>query len=89
MTTRYDARKGFDRCQQWRRSLVTTGTINHIRNGRLIGTAEWRTQQCGAPLFNDAARARGLCQGCATGWTHEHNYPIDPPRPDDVPGDAR
>ena len=66
-------------CQQWRRKLVTYGTLDTIRGGVLIGEMRWVTEKCGTPLFSDAARERGICSSCAEGWTHEHNFATTAP----------
>jgi hypothetical protein len=66
----------FDSCTQMRRQLVTHSTLSLRTGERTEGRQEWVTKPCGVPLFGDAARARGTCDSCASGWTHEHNYPV-------------
>lgn len=63
-------------CQQLRRFKVTHGSLNMATGQYKAGTEEWKTDKCGAPLFGDAARERGICNSCHSGWTHPDNYPV-------------
>lgn len=64
-------------CTQMRRVLVQHSTMSAQTGEQRDIRNEWETQPCGAPLFSDADKARGTCRSCASGWTHEHNYPVD------------
>lgn len=39
--------------------------------------AEWVTEPCGIPLFQEQERKTGVCRSCAKGWTHPENYRVD------------
>jgi hypothetical protein len=64
-------------CTALRRKLVTFQRLN-IRTGALTNTdrTEWRTEPCNTPLFTPEAKTKGICDACAAGWTHPHNYPV-------------
>lgn len=64
-------------CTQMRRILVKSGTMS-MSTGKTEMTSEnWETRACGAPLFSEEERQRGTCRSCHSGWTHEHNYPVE------------
>jgi len=63
-------------CTVVRRKLVTRGTLNIATGVSEMGDGEWVTEPCNVPLFGDEERKIGVCRSCASGWTHEHNYPI-------------
>ena len=62
-------------CPVERRKLVRHETLDLATGASKPVSEEWVTEACNTPLFGD--RARGICNGCASGWTHEHNYPTD------------
>jgi len=62
-------------CPVERRKLVRHETLDLATGASKPVSEEWATEACNIPLFGD--RARGICSGCASGWTHEHNYPTD------------
>ena len=62
-------------CPVERRKLVRHETLDLATGESKPVSEEWRTEACNVPLFGD--RERGICSGCARGWTHEHNYPTD------------
>jgi hypothetical protein len=71
----------FDRCIVLRRKLIErvavamnfgTGDIQ-----REISGYEWRTEACSTPLFTKEEERTGVCRSCASGWTHENNYPVE------------
>jgi len=70
-------------CPQWRRVLKKHGTVNNLArvaaSAPLIGRFEWVTEQCGRPLLSETQRARGICDACFNGWTHEYNHPVEVP----------
>jgi hypothetical protein len=66
-------------CTQKRRVLETHGSLD-LTTGTLTmdrSTATWVVRACGAPLFTDAQRERGTCDGCASGWSSPGNKPAD------------
>lgn len=66
-----------DSCTKMRRKLVNHCALN-ISNGAIEKIrSEWVTGPCNVPLFGDS-KAGGLCRGCAGGWTHPENYPVEP-----------
>lgn len=36
----------------------------------------WVVEPCAVPLFSDAERERGTCNGCASGWQCPENMPV-------------
>lgn len=68
-------------CKVMRRKLVTHAlmpfgaeSVDQIKMTR----EEWVDEPCGAPLFSRNSIETGVCQSCANGWTHEHNFKIEP-----------
>ena len=68
-------------CTRVRRMLIKHGTLPLNGDAVTMTHQEWVTKPCGVPLFGDEARASGLCRGCASGWTHPENYPVDEAAP--------
>lgn len=63
-------------CTVMRRKLVTHKSFNMGTGDSVEVGQEWVTEPCGIPMFSDAEKQRGTCRSCASGWTHEHNYPV-------------
>lgn len=68
----------YQECRQWRRVYATIAWVSLTTGARRDERQEWRTKPCGVPLWSEEEKARGTCRGCAAGWTHEHNLPVDP-----------
>lgn len=72
-------RKGmpkFQSCQQMRRFVVKSGTLNMATGESQMTSQAWETRNCAAPLFSDEEKVRGTCRSCFGGWTHPENYPV-------------
>lgn len=63
-------------CTVMRRKLVTHKSLNMGTGISVDAGQEWVTEPCGIPMFSDAEKLRGTCRSCASGWTHEHNFPV-------------
>lgn len=63
-------------CTVMRRKLVTRQSLNMSTGVSVEVGQEWITEPCGIPMFSDAEKQRGTRRSCASGWTHEHNYPV-------------
>lgn len=62
-------------CPIERRKRVTLSTLNLATGESTPQGEEWRIEACGSPLFVDDCRDRGICRGCASGWSVDGNYP--------------
>lgn len=63
-------------CTVMRRKLVKKKSVNMVTGVSVDVGHEWVTEPCGIPMFSDAEKQSGTCRGCASGWTHEHNFPV-------------
>lgn len=63
-------------CTVMRRKLVTKKNFNLATGVSVDAGQEWVTEPCGVPMFSDVEKQRGTCRSCASGWTHEHNFPV-------------
>lgn len=68
-------------CTVLRRMMVTNAVFSLATGATTATSEEWVTQPCGSPLFDTPAQKAGVCQSCADGWSHPHNYRADGPRP--------
>lgn len=67
----------FHSCQQMRRFVRSSGTLNMLTGVTSEMTKAWVTEPCNAPLFGEEAQTSGKCRSCSMGWTHPENYPVD------------
>ncbi len=65
-------------CRIERRRVVRHYAMNPY-TGELTGQGgeSVEVEPCGAPLFDDEHRARGVCRSCASGWECAENVPTD------------
>lgn len=63
-----------DCCPIIRTKLITHGTLSMSGEGFKESRKEWKTEECGTPLFKDKAT---ICRSCATGWNHENNFIVE------------
>jgi hypothetical protein len=64
------------KCPIERFQRVTLSSLNIMTGDHGPERVEERVDACGTPLFGKDAE-RGICKGCATGWTHQNNYPTE------------
>lgn len=66
-------------CTQLRRKLVKRQSFNLGTGVSVDVGQDWVTEPCGVPMFSAGENERGTCSSCASGWTHEHNFPVAVP----------
>jgi hypothetical protein len=67
-------------CQQMRRRLVTSGTMDMVTGAFTLGPSEWQAAPCNTPLFGDY-QIGGVCKSCREGWEAAGSQIIDPVLP--------
>jgi hypothetical protein len=63
-------------CEVSRRKFVRSGSLSMATGAVTMNAGgAWNTEPCNTPLFGEGERAAGVCNSCAKGWRHPHNYP--------------
>lgn len=76
-----------DSCPVMRRIYIRSAALNLATGERTETGARWVVRPCGTPLFG-LDHERGMCKGCAGGWSAPENHPA-PPDFDDLPPSDR
>lgn len=70
-------------CKIIRRKLGTLGIMSFNGGPTKTTGQEWREEECGTPIFSKIGGnykyGKSVCDSCANGWTHEHNFMLDIP----------